>query len=197
MVDLVDEQGHVRRRHLAADEHRAVHDEEPAHDRVRHDTANGSESEPNGATGRNLLGTDLLRTERQQDRHAHRESRGQGEDGGAGGMKAVDHDSSESRSGAKPEHAAGGEDTERQAQPATRRDVTDGGHHHAAVAELEPHQQHSNHELPGRPAGRDYSKHDRLNKSATDDHGLAAVLVGPHAPQRDDREAGQEEERPQ
>ena len=75
-----------------------------------------------------------------------------------------------------------------------RRDVADGGHHHAAVAELEPDQEHSADQLPGRDAGGYHPEHGRLHESAAHDHGLAAVFVRPDAPQRDQRQPDQEEE---
>src|ERR1035437_1851102 len=64
-----------------------------------------------------------------------------------------------------------------------RRSIVNRGHHHAAVAQLDPDEQHAEHELPGSGAGRDDAEDDRLNESAADDHRLAAVLVGPDAPE--------------
>src|ERR1035437_4853389 len=77
----------------------------------------------------------------------------------------------------------------------SRRSVVDRSHHYAAVAQLEPDEQHANHELPGSGAGRDDAEDDGLNDGAADDYRLAAVLVGPDAPERDERQSRKEEER--
>ena len=76
-----------------------------------------------------------------------------------------------------------------------RRDVPDAGEHHARVAELEADQQHAQRELPRFARQCDAGEHDRLDERAPDDDGLAAVLVGPHAPQRDERHADDEDQR--
>jgi len=49
--------------------------------------------------------------------------------------------------------------------------------------------------VPILPRERDAHEHDRLDEAAPDDDGLAAVLVGPHAPERDERHADDEDER--
>ena len=80
-------------------------------------------------------------------------------------------------------------------EPAARRDVADAGEHHARVAELEPDQQHAQRELPRLARQGDAGEHDRLDERAADDDRLAAVLVGPHAPQRHERHADDEDQR--
>src|SRR5450759_1377701 len=77
----------------------------------------------------------------------------------------------------------------------SRRSIVNRGHHHAAVAQLEPDEQHADHDLPGSGAGRDDAEDDGLNDGAADDYRLAAVLVGPDAPERDERQSRKEEER--
>jgi len=66
--------------------------------------------------------------------------------------------------------------------------------HHAGVAELQPDQHQAQRELPRLATQRDGTEHDRLDQGAADDDRLAAVLVGPDAPQRDERRAHHEHE---
>jgi hypothetical protein len=65
------------------------------------------------------------------------------------------------------------------------RNVADPGQHHACIAELEADQEHAHGELPGFARQRHAGEHDGLNERAPHDDGLAAVFIGPHAPQRD------------
>ena len=149
------------------------------------------------AADRHDFRPDLLRPDRQGDGDGNRQDRGQREDGSARVVELVDHDAADGGPGPEPERAAGGEDPHRQPEPVTRRDVADRGHHHAAVAQLEPDEHHPDHELPGRPAGGDDAEHDRFDERTPDDHRFAAVLVRPDAPERDQRQTGQEEHRPE
>jgi len=112
-------------------------------------------------------------------------------------VEPVDHERTHGGPGPEAERAAGGEDAKCQPKSVARCDVADGGHHHAAVAELEPDQEHSADQLPWRDAGGYHPEHHRLDESAAHDHGLTAVLVRPDAPQRNERQTGQEEERAQ
>ena len=84
---------------------------------------------------------------------------------------------------------------DRHPEPAQRRHVADAREHHAGVAQLEPDEQHREGELPGLPRERDAREHDRLDEGAADDDGLAAVLVRPDAPQRDERQPDDEDQR--
>ena len=63
------------------------------------------------------------------------------------------------------------------------------------LPELEPDQQHRNGELPRLAREGDGHEDDRLDQRAPDDHDLAAVLVGPGAPERDERHADDEDQR--
>ena len=63
------------------------------------------------------------------------------------------------------------------------------------VPELEPDQQHLHRELPRLARERDAREDDRLDEGAPDDDGLAAVLVGPDAPERHERHADDEDQR--
>ena len=95
---------------------------------------------------------------------------------------------------AKPTGRGRTEDPHDRAEPGARRDVADAGQHHAGVAELEADQQHAQRELPRLARQRHAGEHDGLDERAPDDDGLAAVLVGPHAPQRDERHADDEDQ---
>ena len=76
-----------------------------------------------------------------------------------------------------------------------RRHVADPGQHDPRVAELEPDEQHRNGELPRLAREGDGHEDDGLDQGAPDDHDLAAVLVGPRAPQRNERHADHEDQR--
>ena len=80
------------------------------------------------------------------------------------------------------------------ADPAARHGVADRPEHDPGVAELEADEEHAQGELPRLAAEGDRGEHDGLDERAPDDDRLAAVLVGPHAPERHERHADDEDE---
>ena len=66
--------------------------------------------------------------------------------------------------------------------------------HDPGVAELEADQQHRQRDLPRLAGEGDRREDDRLDQGAPDDDDLAAVLVGPGAPQRDERHPDDEDQ---
>ena len=95
----------------------------------------------------------------------------------------------------EPDRPGRAEEGDRRAEAAQRGDVADAREHHAGVAELEPDQQHRQGELPRLARQRDAGEDHGLDEGAPDDDGLAAVLVRPDAPQRDEGQADDEDQR--
>ena len=98
---------------------------------------------------------------------------------------------------ANADRAARPEDRDHRAEPARRHDVADRRQHDPGVAELETDQEHAQRELPRLAAEGDAGEHDGLDERAPDNHRLAAVLVGPDTPERDERRTDDEDERPE
>jgi hypothetical protein len=194
VLDLVNEQGEVLRRHLAPQEDDPVDQEEPAHNPVGQHSAHGTERQTQDASLGHDLGPDLARTDGEHQGDGGGHDRGDREDAAAGHVEHVDHDCAQGRTRSESERAARREDTHRQAEPARRSDIADRGHHHSGVAQLECDEHHADDELPGLAACGHHGEDAHLDERAADDHRLAAVLVRPDAPKRDERESSEEEE---
>ncbi len=161
---------------------------------IGQDAAQAGVGEIDDPAGRHDLRADLLRPERDQRRGPDRQQRREREDRRQLPAEAVDEDAGEGRPDREPDRTGRPEHRDRRSDPAERRDVADPRQHDPGVAQLEPDEQHRNGELPRLPGEGDRREDDRLDQRAADDHDLAAVLVGPGAPQRDERHPDDEDQ---
>ena len=81
------------------------------------------------------------------------------------------------------------------AQVAARHAVGQLGQHHAGVAEVEAGQRRDQEDRADRARDPERGEQQRLDDRAADDDRLAAVAVGPGAPERDERQADQQRQR--
>ena len=195
--DRLDDQRQVRPAHLVGEERHAEDREDPPDGRVAEDAPQRAEREREDAARRDDRRAgprvepkpDERRRSRSTARPTPRRSRAA---------------TSRARSMRTPPRTGPtanpiGPDAPKTAMtvPIRRRGTTSriAAEHDAGVAELEADQQQAHRQLPRLARQGDAGEHDRLDEAAPDDDGLAAVLVGPDAPQRDERHADDEDQR--
>ena len=196
--DPLDDQRLVRPRHLVREERHEVDREDPdgSPDR-RDDAAHGPERQRQDAALRHDRRPDLARPERRRARGRRSTARAETRNTADSDQPRPSTRTSPPRNGpianpigpAAPKIAI--------VVPIRRLGTTSRmrRQHDPGVAELEPDQQQAQRELPRLPRQGDAGEHDRLDEAAPDDDRLARVLVGPDAPQRDERRADDEDQR--
>ena len=184
--DVVDEQGQVLRRHLAADEDHAVDEEQPAHDRVGQDASDGGEGKvsrcfpsarpPAGPPSTPRPATAPRRsTGRPRRRRPRRWPR----------WSWSIMNSPRAGPAPKPSGLLAAK------MPIARPRRCDGATSRIAaiitplLPSWKPTRSIATTSCQGARLAATTTEDDRLHERAADDHRLAAVLVGPDAPERD------------
>ena len=193
--DALDQDGDVWPAHLDRHERDPEDEEDPPGRLVGQDAAQRGEREVDDATARDDLRPDLARAERHEQGGPDRQDRREGEDRWQRPAEAVDEDPGERRPDGEADRPGRAEDRDRRAEAGARRHVADTGQHDPGVAQLEADEQHRERDLPWLAGQGDAGEHDRLDERAPDDDHLAAVLVGPRSPERDERHADDEDQR--
>ena len=193
-VHLLDQEREVGPAHLVGEDGDAEDGEDAAHGRIREDAPDRTAGQGEGAALRNDRRPDLPGSDHDQDDRPERERGAQPEDRDERQAQAVDDQGAQDGPDREAERSARPEERGRGPHAVARRHVPQRGQHHPGVAQLEADEEEARAELPGLRrkghAGEDRGLHD----GAPHDHGAAAVLVRPDAPERDEDDPEDEDE---